>query len=55
MADAERIRDVLALGLQSQDVPEASMEEVAEILLQRGSRNVLLKLGQRGCFSCAGG
>jgi len=38
------------LGLQSQDVPEASMEEVAEILLQRGSRNVLLKLGQRGCF-----
>jgi ribokinase len=26
------------------------MEEVAEILLQRGSRNVLLKLGQRGCF-----
>ncbi len=38
------------LGLQSQDVPEEAMEEVAEILLQRGSRNVLLKLGQRGCF-----
>ncbi len=38
------------LGLKSQDVPENAMEEVAEILLQRGSRNVLLKLGQRGCF-----
>jgi ribokinase len=38
------------LGLKSQDVPEDAMEEVAEILLQRGSRNVLLKLGQRGCF-----
>jgi ribokinase len=38
------------LGLKSQDVPENAMEEVAEILLHRGSRNVLLKLGQRGCF-----
>ncbi len=38
------------LGLKSQDVSENAMEEVAEILLQRGSRNVLLKLGQRGCF-----
>jgi ribokinase len=38
------------LGLKSQDVPENAMEEVAENLLQRGSRNVLLKLGQRGCF-----
>jgi ribokinase len=38
------------LGLKSQDVPENAMEEVAEILLERGSRNVLLKLGQRGCF-----
>jgi ribokinase len=38
------------LGLKSRDVPEDRMEEVAEILLQRGSRNVLLKLGQRGCF-----
>jgi ribokinase len=38
------------LGLKSQDVPENEMEEVAEVLLQRGSRNVLLKLGQRGCF-----
>jgi ribokinase len=38
------------LGLKSQDVPENAMEEVAELLLQRGSRNVLLKLGQRGCF-----
>ncbi len=38
------------LGLKTQDVPEDEMEEVAEILLQRGSRNVLLKLGQRGCF-----
>jgi ribokinase len=38
------------LGLKSQDLPEGEMKEVAEILLQRGSRNVLLKLGQRGCF-----
>ena len=38
------------LGLKSQDLPENEMEEVAEVLLQRGSRNVLLKLGQRGCF-----
>jgi ribokinase len=38
------------LGLKSQDLPEGEMEEVAEILLQRGSLNVLLKLGQRGCF-----
>jgi ribokinase len=38
------------LGLKSQDIPEDELEEVAETLLQRGSRNVLLKLGQRGCF-----
>ena len=38
------------LGLKSQDIPEDEIEEVAETLLQRGSRNVLLKLGQRGCF-----
>jgi ribokinase len=38
------------LGLESQDVPEDELEEVAETLLKRGSRNVLLKLGQRGCF-----
>jgi ribokinase len=38
------------LGRKSQDLPENAMEEVAEILLERGSRNVLLKLGQRGCF-----
>jgi ribokinase len=31
-------------------VTEDEMQEVAEILLQRGSRNVLLKLGRRGCF-----
>ncbi len=38
------------LGLESQDVPEDELEEVAETLLKRGTRNVLLKLGQRGCF-----
>jgi ribokinase len=38
------------LGLKSQDIPEDEIEDVAETLLQRGSRNVLLKLGQRGCF-----
>jgi ribokinase len=38
------------LGLKSQDVPEEELQEVAENLLQRGSRNVLLKLGHRGCF-----
>jgi ribokinase len=38
------------LGLKSQDVPEEELQEVAETLLQRGSRNVLLKLGQHGCF-----
>jgi len=38
------------LGLKSQDVPNEELQEVAETLLQRGSKNVLLKLGQRGCF-----
>jgi ribokinase len=38
------------LGLESQNVPEDELEEVAETLLKRGSRNVVLKLGQRGCF-----
>ena len=38
------------LGLKSQDVLEEELQEVAETLLQRGTRNVLLKLGQRGCF-----
>ena len=38
------------LGLESQDVPADAMKEIAEILLQRGSRNVLLKLGKRGCY-----
>jgi ribokinase len=42
------------LGLKSQDVTEDEMQEVAEILLQRGSRNVLLKLGRRGCFLALG-
>jgi ribokinase len=38
------------LGIKSQDIPEDEIEEAAETLLQRGSRNVLLKLGKRGCF-----
>jgi ribokinase len=38
------------LGLESQDLPENKISELAETLLQRGSRNVLLKLGQRCCF-----
>jgi len=38
------------LGLKSQDVPEEELQEIAETLLQRGCRNVLLKLGQHGCF-----
>ena len=38
------------LGLKSQDLPENELAEIAETLLQRGPRNVLLKLGQRGCF-----
>jgi ribokinase len=42
------------LGLKSQDIPEDELEEVAETLLQRGCRNVLLKLGQRGCFLALG-
>jgi ribokinase len=38
------------LNLKSQDLPENELANFAEILLQRGPRNVLLKLGQRGCF-----
>jgi ribokinase len=38
------------LNLKSQDLPENELANIAEILLQRGPRNVLLKLGQRGCF-----
>jgi ribokinase len=38
------------LGLKSQDLPEEELQEVAETLLRRGSSNVLLKLGHRGCF-----
>ncbi len=38
------------LSLKSQDVPENALKEVAELLLHHGSRNALLKLGQRGCY-----
>ena len=38
------------LGLGSRGVPADAMKEIAEVLLQRGSRNVLLKLGKRGCY-----
>ncbi len=38
------------LGLRGQDIPEDSMKGIAEMLLERGSRNVLLKLGKRGCY-----
>ena len=38
------------LGLKSQNLAQEELERAAETLLQRGSRNVLLKLGQRGCF-----
>jgi ribokinase len=38
------------LGLKSPDLRQEELEGAAETLLQRGSRNVLLKLGQRGCF-----
>jgi ribokinase len=38
------------LGLESPNLPANAMKEMAENLLQRGSRNVLLKLGKRGCY-----
>jgi ribokinase len=38
------------LGLKSHDLPENEIANIAEILLRRGSRNVLLKLGKRGCY-----
>ncbi len=38
------------LGLKSQDLPENELPNIAATLLQRGSRNVILKLGQRGCY-----
>jgi ribokinase len=38
------------LGLKSQNLGHEELEGAAETLLQRGSRNVVLKLGQRGCF-----
>jgi len=38
------------LGLKSQELGQEDLEGAAETLLHGGSRNVLLKLGQRGCF-----
>jgi len=38
------------LGLESQGVPADAMKEIAEVLLQRCSHNVLLKLGESGCY-----
>jgi ribokinase len=43
------------LGLKAQEVSLYSMEEVARMLLEGGSRNALLKLGKRGCYVAAAG
>jgi ribokinase len=38
------------LEMSAQELPQNALEDAATKLLQRGSRNVLLKLGQRGCY-----
>jgi ribokinase len=38
------------LGMPVQQVPLHQLEELAKVLLQRGSRNVILKLGKRGSY-----
>jgi ribokinase len=38
------------LELPAQELPQDALEDAAAKLMQRGSRNVLLKLGQRGCY-----
>ncbi|HXM92871.1 MAG TPA: ribokinase [Candidatus Dormibacteraeota bacterium] len=38
------------LGLQPQELSQAALHEAASAFLQRGCRNVLLKLGKRGCY-----
>jgi ribokinase len=43
------------LGLKAQGVSPYSMEEVAGMLLEGGSRNALLKLGKRGCYVASAG
>ncbi len=38
------------LGWPAQELPEDGMEDVANTLLQCGCKNVILKLGGRGCY-----
>jgi ribokinase len=38
------------LGLPARELPAGKLQEAAEMLLQLGCRNVILKLGHRGCF-----
>jgi ribokinase len=37
------------LGLPARELSADSLEETAEMLLRLGCRNVILKLGRRGC------
>ena len=38
------------LGLPAQELPLDKLEEMAGMLLRRGCRNAILKLGHRGCY-----
>ncbi len=38
------------LEIKAQELGQQELDEAATMLLQRGSRNVLLKLGKRGCY-----
>lgn len=38
------------LELKAQELSQEGLDGAATMLLQRGSRNVLLKLGRRGCY-----
>lgn len=38
------------LELDARELPQDALEDAATKLMQRGSRNVLLKLGRRGCY-----
>jgi len=38
------------LGMESKELRVEELQKTAEMLLQRGCRNVILKLGSRGCY-----
>ena len=51
LADAERDGDLCSDGIRPPgELSDELIEDAANALLERGSRNVILKLGDRGCY-----